>query len=226
MKPIITLFLFTACIFSSPAFSQGDPTSDTLEIDGKIFVKVDEEASYPGGIAEWRSFLERTVDPMVPVNNGAPAGFYTVIVQFVVDKDGSVSDIKALTNFGYGMEQEVIRIMKQAGLWKPAMLNGKAIKAYRKQPVTFQVTIDELEILTEIPFVLFTKTDNALTVKVKKVKQQDIQLTTTHGSITNMGNGRYVAKVSKPGRVIIRVYDTKKDKEIGAMSFEVREKAE
>jgi len=213
------LFVF---LFLLPIYSTAQVPDDTINIDGKIFLKVDEEASFPGGVAEWRSFLERTINPMVPIDNGAPAGIYTVIVQFIVDKDGSISDIKGLTNFGYGMEQEVIRIMKQAGLWKPAMLNGKAIKAYRKQPVTFQVMIDELEIITEIPFVLFAKTDNALTVKVKKVKQQDIQLTITQGSITNMGNGHFIAKVSKPGRSIIRVFDTKKDKEIGAMSFEVR----
>ena len=117
------LFVF---LFLLPIYSTAQVPDDTINIDGKIFLKVDEEASFPGGVAEWRSFLERTINPMVPIDNGAPAGIYTVIVQFIVDKDGSISDIKGLTNFGYGMEQEVIRIMKQAGLWKPAMLNGKA----------------------------------------------------------------------------------------------------
>ena len=75
----------------------------------------------------------------MPVDNDAPAGSYTVIIQFVVDTDGSISDIKALTNHGYGLEQEAIRVIKKATKWEPAFQNGRHVKAYRKQPITFQV---------------------------------------------------------------------------------------
>ena len=73
------------------------------------------------------------------MNNDAPAGSYTVIIQFVVDMDGSISDIKALTNHGYGLEQEAIRVIKKATKWEPAFQNGRHVKAYRKQPITFRV---------------------------------------------------------------------------------------
>jgi len=49
----------------------------------------------------------------VPVENAAPAGHYSVVIRFVVDKEGNVSDIEALTNHGYGMEQEAIRAIKK-----------------------------------------------------------------------------------------------------------------
>ena len=64
-------------------------------------------------IGNWGRFLERNLNAEVPVDNGAPEGSYTVIIQFVVDTDGSISDIKALTNHGYGLEQEAIRVIKK-----------------------------------------------------------------------------------------------------------------
>ncbi|MGC4232337.1 MAG: energy transducer TonB [Niabella sp.] len=108
-----------------------------VEKEPEIFTKVEVDAQYPGN---WRSFLERNLDGQVAVDNGASPGNYTVIVQFVVDVAGNVSDVKALTNHGYGMEQEAIRVIKKSNKWKPAIQNGREVKAYRKQPITFQVT--------------------------------------------------------------------------------------
>lgn len=109
------------------------------EPEPEIFTKVEIDASYPGGAGAWRNFLERNLRGETPVDNGAAPGNYTVIIQFVVDVAGNVSDIKALTNLGYGMEQEAIRVLKRSGKWKPAIQNGREVKAYRKQPITFQV---------------------------------------------------------------------------------------
>ncbi len=107
------------------------------EDENKVFTKVEIEASYAG---DWSKFLQRTLNPETPVNNGAPAGQYTVIVQFIVDREGSISDVKALTNHGYGMEEEAIRAIKKANKWNPAVQNGRQVKAYRKQPITFVVS--------------------------------------------------------------------------------------
>lgn len=105
--------------------------------------KVDAEASFPGGEKGWRLFLEKNLNPSVPASNRAPAGTYTVVIQFVVDKSGNITQIKPLTTHGYGMENEVIRILKKSPNWVPAMLNGKPIGVYRKQPVTFLVEEEE-----------------------------------------------------------------------------------
>jgi protein TonB len=61
------------------------------------------------------------------------------MIQFVVDLEGKVSDIKPLTNFGYGMEEEAMRVIRRATKWEPAIQNGHPVKAYRKQPVTFVI---------------------------------------------------------------------------------------
>ncbi|MFT3904429.1 MAG: energy transducer TonB [Niabella sp.] len=105
----------------------------------EIFTKVEIDAEYPGGNNAWRNYLDRNLRPDVPVENGAPPGSYQVMIQFVVDVAGVVSDVKALTNHGYGMEGEAIRVIKKSGKWTPAQQNGRQVKAYRKQPITFQV---------------------------------------------------------------------------------------
>lgn len=90
-------------------------------------------------IGDWVRFLTRNLDPETPTKNNAPPGRYTVVIQFIVDKEGNVSDIKALTNHGYGLEAEAIRVLKKAPKWEPAIQNGYKVKAYRKQPITFDV---------------------------------------------------------------------------------------
>ena len=109
------------------------------QLDSLICIK-EEEAYFPKGESGWRTFLEKNLNANVPVNNRAPVGSYTVIVQFIVDKDGTIQDIKPLTNFGFGMEAEVVRIMKKAPAWVPAKQFGRKVKAYRRQPLTFVVS--------------------------------------------------------------------------------------
>ncbi len=117
----------------------GDTITTITTEEGKIFNKVEIEASYPGGEAAWRRYLEQNLNAETPVKHKAPAGTYTVVIQFVVDKHGVVSDIRALTNHGYEMEEEVIRLLKKAPRWNPAVQDGRIVRAYRKQPVTFMV---------------------------------------------------------------------------------------
>ena len=101
--------------------------------------KVEVEAEFPGGAKEWERFLRRNLHPDVPIDNNAAPGRYTVYLQFIVDREGKVSDIKALTAHGFGMEEEAMRVLRKATKWNPANQNGRAVKAYRKQPITFVV---------------------------------------------------------------------------------------
>ena len=220
MRLALSLTLCLVLCFSA-SFSQETSPADTSL---RIFEKVDIEANFPGGEQVWRKFLEKNLNPSVPVDNGAPCGLYTVYAQFIVNKEGRVSDIKALTKMGFGMEQEVIRILNKSGLWTPAMQNGRAVNAYRKQPVTFMIEADGFEVRSAIPYVLFTKKDNELTIIVDKVKPENLEATISQGTIINNGDGKFTARVNKPGRVTITVYNKKKsNKELGAASFEVRD---
>ena len=109
----------------------------------QTFTKVEVEADFPGGMGAWKKYLERNLSGDVASSGGAPAGSYTVTVQFIVDKEGIVSDVKAQSNHGYGLEEEAVRVVKRSGKWKPAIQNGREVKAYRKQPITFVVNEGE-----------------------------------------------------------------------------------
>lgn len=105
-----------------------------------IYVKPEVEATFPGGGFAWRNYLKRTLNANTPVDNGAPDGTYTVYIQFIVDIDGVISDAKPLTHIGYGLEKEALRVILSGPLWVPAISNGRKVKAFRKQPITFVVS--------------------------------------------------------------------------------------
>jgi TonB-dependent SusC/RagA subfamily outer membrane receptor len=122
----------------------GNVNEVIADIGGKdyklIFERMEADPSFDGGETAWRKFLEENINPNIPIDSGANAGKYTVIAQFIVHKDGSISDLKTLTKHGFGMEEEVMRIMKKSPNWIPAIQNGHKVTAYRKQPVTFVVS--------------------------------------------------------------------------------------
>ncbi|MFT4093298.1 MAG: M56 family metallopeptidase [Niabella sp.] len=122
-------------VLSKKSASDAVATKEPL-IQEEVFTKAEQDAAYPGN---WRAFLEKNLNGAVPVDNKAPAGNYTTIIQFIVDKEGNTSHFKALSNVGYGMEDEALRAIKASGKWEPAVQNGRAVAAYRKQPVTFQI---------------------------------------------------------------------------------------
>ncbi len=109
------------------------------QVKDEIFIKVEKEAEFDGGPSAWRKYLVRKLNPQEPAEQGAEPGLYTVIVRFVVSIDGSISDVVAETNNGFGMEKDAITVIKNGPNWIPAMQNGSVVKAYRRQPITFQV---------------------------------------------------------------------------------------
>ena len=138
--PFLFCLLFSVAVKSQQtktpeSFIAGAPGTDT-----SILSKVEIEASFPGAADAWRNYLMKNLKANTPVKRKAPAGTYQVIVMFIVSKDGSIKDVVAETNHGYGMEEEVIRIIKKGPKWIPASQDGITVNAYRRQPVTFAVS--------------------------------------------------------------------------------------
>lgn len=106
----------------------------------KEFKTVQIEAKFPGGSGAWSKYLERNLNSNAPVDNGAPAGNYTVIVSFLVDKNGNISEVQALNDPGYGTSEEAVRVIKKGPAWTPAVQNGRNVIYRQKQSITFQVT--------------------------------------------------------------------------------------
>lgn len=112
--------------------------SGTVDEDS-LFTREQREAKFPGGQQAWVRYLEENLDHDVPVRKGAPSGTYQVIVKFIIDMEGIIKDVVAETHHGYGMENELIRVIKKGSRWEPASQYGRKIEAYRRQTITFFV---------------------------------------------------------------------------------------
>ena len=128
-------------VVQAPVDTKGTEVVEVKKEDdeNKIFNKVEVEAAFPGGDAAWRNYLQKNLNADVPVENGAGEGTYTVIVKFVVSRDGSLSDVSCESDPGHGMCAEAMRVIKKTRNWTPAIQNGRNVNAYRRQPITFQV---------------------------------------------------------------------------------------
>lgn len=97
---------------------------------------VDSRPEYPGGINKFNIFLTKTyVMPKKAVENEAMGGIFTTIV---IEKDGTLSDIKVLRDFGYGSGEEVLRVMKLSPKWTPAIKGGKRVRCLYSFPFYVQ----------------------------------------------------------------------------------------
>jgi periplasmic protein TonB len=137
MRNIYLITIFTLCLIVKVEAQKKVLKADSTD---SPFTRVEVEAEYSGVASEWTKYLQKNLNPNVPVDNKAPKGRYLVIVRFIVAKDSTISDVVAETNHGYGMEQEVVRVIKKdKPSWVPAKQNGYVAKAYRRQSVTFLV---------------------------------------------------------------------------------------
>ena len=105
-----------------------------------IFTVVQIAAEFPGGAAAWQKYLTRNLNSDIPVQNGAPAGKYTVYVTFTVDKTGVISDVQAENDPGYGTKEEAIKVIKKGPNWIAAVQNSRKVIYRHKQGITFVVS--------------------------------------------------------------------------------------
>lgn len=131
----------TKQIVQAPVEDKGTQVVEVKKDDdeNKIFTKVEKEAEFPGGEAAWRNYLQKNLNASTPVDNGAAGGKYTVVVKFIVSRDGSLSEVQCENDPGFGMCQEAVRVIKKTKNWTPALQNGRNVNAYRRQPITFLV---------------------------------------------------------------------------------------
>ena len=97
------------------------------------------DAQFPGGQPAWNDYIKSHVKTTVAIDNKAPDGVYTVVVRFIIARDGYLSDVVAETKHGFGMEAELVMAIKRSPTWIPAMRGGKAVNAYKREMVRFVV---------------------------------------------------------------------------------------
>jgi protein TonB len=112
--------------------------ADTIHDASIIFTKVEVEAEYPGGKQAWIQYLTQNLKYPLPAVAKKIQG--TVVVQFIVNQDGSISNIQAIS-VPEELRDETVRIIRKSGKWSPARQNGKTVKAYKKQPVSYKLSV-------------------------------------------------------------------------------------
>ncbi|MEO6537780.1 MAG: energy transducer TonB [Ferruginibacter sp.] len=139
MKSKGKLFTMVFMMISLLSVSQTvvHPTENPTDDLNKIYVRVDEEAQFPGGVLSWQKFLEKNLNMALLKPYGAPDGTYQITVRFIVSYSGIITDVTSLTKFGYGMENEAMRIIKAGPKWTPAINNGRRVNSFKTQQVTF-----------------------------------------------------------------------------------------
>ena len=109
-----------------------------VEDEDKVFQKVEIEAQFPGGEGAWTKYISREINRYIDeLQEAGKAG--TCLVQFIVDKEGNISEVEALTMKGTKLAEICVNAIRKGPKWTAAEQNGRKVKAYRKQPVTFQI---------------------------------------------------------------------------------------
>ena len=118
-----------------------------------VFVVVEQMPEFPGGEKALRAFLEENVKyPTIAKENGI---FGRVICQFVIEKDGSITDVKAVRSSGErSLDIEAIRVIKSMPKWKPGMQKNKPVRTRFTLPINFSIdgkTANETSYSYEMP---------------------------------------------------------------------------
>ena len=102
-----------------------------------VFDVVEQMPSFPGGMKAMMDYLARNIRYPANAKNDLIEG--RVILQFIVDKKGRLSDIKVVKSVEPYLDAEAVRVVKSMPRWNPGMQNGKAVKVRYTLPVTFRL---------------------------------------------------------------------------------------
>jgi len=116
-----------------------DNTASEIKVDAevieedpnKIYTSVQVLPEFPGGVAAFYKYVQKNY--RVPEVDDDVSG--NVIVNFVVERDGSLTDIKVIRDLGFGTGKEAIRMLKAAPKWKPGIQNGKSVRVSYNLPI-------------------------------------------------------------------------------------------
>ena len=106
-------------------------------MEQEIFQIVEEMPSSPGGEAKLMEYVAKNIKyPQIARETGIQG---RVFVGFVVEPDGSISNVKLLRGIGGGCDEEAMRVIKSLPKWKPGKQRGKAVRVSYQIPVFFKL---------------------------------------------------------------------------------------
>lgn len=110
------------------------------EVDGESIYNInllEVMPEFPGGMVAWSKFLTRNLRYPEMARDNNIAG--RVVVSFIVEKDGQISNLKVLKGIGGGCDEEAMRVIKKSPFWKPGIQNGRAVRVSYVMPIVFRV---------------------------------------------------------------------------------------
>ncbi|MFY0624737.1 MAG: TonB family protein [Reichenbachiella sp.] len=116
---------------------ESQKSSQIVNKEENLFKVVEEKPKYPGGMdALYRYIMNEISYPKIARLNNVEG---TVLVEFIVEKDGSLSNVKAVDGIGSGCDAEAIRVLKNALNFEPAKQRGKAVRMQLTIPIEFKL---------------------------------------------------------------------------------------
>ena len=113
------------------------PVVEEEPVEEEVFMVVEEMPEFPGGMGECLKFLAKNIKyPTIAQENGVQG---RVIVQFVVNQDGSIVDPVVMRSVDPYLDKEALRVIKMMPKWKPGKQRGKAVRVKYTVPVTFKL---------------------------------------------------------------------------------------
>ena len=113
-----------------------EPPKHVVE-ETKIFTVVEQMPMFPGGDAALMGYLRDNMHyPTVAAENGVQG---RVVVGFVVERDGSITDVNVLRSVDPSLDREAMRVVKAMPKWTPGKQNGSAVRVKYQVPVTFRL---------------------------------------------------------------------------------------
>ncbi len=107
------------------------------EVENKVFDVVEQMPSFPGGNAALMKYLSENVKyPVVAQENGVQG---RVVVSFVVEKDGHITDVKVVRSVDPSLDKEAARVVRSMPSWIPGKQNGSAVRVKYNVPVSFRL---------------------------------------------------------------------------------------
>ena len=128
-------------IATPPVVDEGKAVVEAPKEDpDQVFTKVEIEASVD--MKMWKRHLESQLQRYIEdaASQGMAPGQYTVQVRFLVERDGSINDVHALNDPGYGLGKGAEDVVRRGPKWNPGEQNGRKVRSYHTQPITFVVS--------------------------------------------------------------------------------------
>ncbi len=106
--------------------------------DVKDLYSVDVYPEFPGGMEAWSKYIQRNLRyPSMAQEEGVGG---KVFLSFVVEKDGTISDVKLVKGIGYGCDEEAMRVIKKSPRWKAGMQNNLPVRVRYSMPINYTIS--------------------------------------------------------------------------------------